>query len=1126
MIDLATLGIKIDLTSLNDFVKASESAIKSANSLEAAVGKIALKSMSSGSNGGLSETAKAAKEAENAVREYQKTMEKSQALASKTNLGTSFNEQKEAIRQAADEAKSYSRIVEDSQNRAIKTNLRVSFNEQKEAIRETAQEAKKYGLSLQSLNRQRSSALISEFKQQAVVTRQAQNVIDRYAGSVRTLDGIQEHYRLELERVRQAYALAGGSAERLQLAERNLGDIRDQQIARWKAYNSQITGTGEAAQFSRHHLINLGYQLQDIIVGFTSGQRPMTIFIQQGAQVAGIASNAGVGIKGLAAAMGTLALSAARASVVMMANPYFLAITTVVGGATLAVSAFKKELNDSGGFDSYVNSLGLSIEQINSFETEIEKAGGVGVSFRDIMGTLFDELDFTEAKKEFAEFGVFVLQEGINTYVSYKAIGKAVQTYSNRTYFNLIANMFGKKDQIKDAGNEATMAMFAEEQKIYENIDKFKKEVQERTKARYDLILTPIVESNSERLTNKSLSQAEQYYKQYQDTLTAIRAEAKVHNLGISFLRAKEVAAYDKYTEQMSKLHDKERRDAERANAPYERRADTIRTYIAALNMEISRTGILTEERERLQKIDQLDTQLTRKDEKFKLTEKERESINALLLQQQQAAKIQKEVDDLYNNSSSKAIENYYTKTQSANIALEKGFITQETWAAILGREGEALKSATDKVYAYKKALDETVRIYDMFGDDLAVAKALTPEVKAGMTDEQIKKAEQYIRTTESMGRVNAELGKIWEETTGKGAAFEARIEAIKKKMADTSITLEYYNSLEQAINSEKNQNKFTLAGAGSVYSETQGKIDSIVQSQIDWNNASKAGLVTADQYLSKARELYAQELQLAALRGENLDGSAMTYWGAFSSGLDLYAANYEGTFSRLQAIGQNFFNSLSSGAGDAFSSMIIDGNSFGDAIQELNRTVLRTLISSLVQAAIQAAIFRAVLTGSSMVAIPSISNTSTATTWGSGGVGFAAAGGYISGAGTGTSDSIPMRLSNGEFVTNARATSEYRPLLEAINSGRKITPADIPTPSNQSSMVGNTSAGSLSTASPTIIVQSPITVSGNGDRQLAAMLEQTARTAAQQGAQMGYQMVYKDAKDNGSIAKKIKGKA
>jgi hypothetical protein len=47
------------------------------------------------------------------------------------------------------------------------------------------------------------------------------------------------------------------------------------------------------------------------------------------------------------------------------------------------------------------------------------------------------------------------------------------------------------------------------------------------------------------------------------------------------------------------------------------------------------------------------------------------------------------------------------------------------------------------------------------------------------------------------------------------------------------------------------------------------------------------------------------------------------------------------------------------------------------------------------------------------------------------------AQGGWVYGTGTGMSDSIAARLSNGEFVVKASQAREYAPQLEAINSGR-----------------------------------------------------------------------------------------
>lgn len=59
----------------------------------------------------------------------------------------------------------------------------------------------------------------------------------------------------------------------------------------------------------------------------------------------------------------------------------------------------------------------------------------------------------------------------------------------------------------------------------------------------------------------------------------------------------------------------------------------------------------------------------------------------------------------------------------------------------------------------------------------------------------------------------------------------------------------------------------------------------------------------------------------------------------------------------------------------------------------------------------------------------------------------FKAAGGLMEGPGTGTSDSIPTMLSNGEFVVNASATSKMLPLLHKINrmaTGGLVSSADV----------------------------------------------------------------------------------
>ena len=55
------------------------------------------------------------------------------------------------------------------------------------------------------------------------------------------------------------------------------------------------------------------------------------------------------------------------------------------------------------------------------------------------------------------------------------------------------------------------------------------------------------------------------------------------------------------------------------------------------------------------------------------------------------------------------------------------------------------------------------------------------------------------------------------------------------------------------------------------------------------------------------------------------------------------------------------------------------------------------------------------------------------------------AGGGWVTGTGTGTSDSIISRLSAGEFVVNAAASAANASLLSAINSGGRISAQSAP---------------------------------------------------------------------------------
>lgn len=125
-------------------------------------------------------------------------------------------------------------------------------------------------------------------------------------------------------------------------------------------------------------------------------------------------------------------------------------------------------------------------------------------------------------------------------------------------------------------------------------------------------------------------------------------------------------------------------------------------------------------------------------------------------------------------------------------------------------------------------------------------------------------------------------------------------------------------------------------------------------------------------------------------------------------------------TISKIQQTS----NQLAKDFSGAITDWITGAQSFGDAM----KSILKQLIVQLIQAAIYATIVAA-CTG--------------------GGGGFAArwkgafgkclaTGGSVDGPGTGTSDSIPAMLSNGEYVLNAQAVDRLGvPFLNGLNTGR-----------------------------------------------------------------------------------------
>ena len=148
-----------------------------------------------------------------------------------------------------------------------------------------------------------------------------------------------------------------------------------------------------------------------------------------------------------------------------------------------------------------------------------------------------------------------------------------------------------------------------------------------------------------------------------------------------------------------------------------------------------------------------------------------------------------------------------------------------------------------------------------------------------------------------------------------------------------------------------------------------------------------------------------------------------------------------------------DMINQIAKGLGSAFSELFTDQEG---RFKEFMKSILKTTIDVIEKAllAYQAQILAKEIATKSWAGVASAAALSTlisvAFQAAKAGIDSFAVGGYVQGAGTATSDSIPARLSNGESVMTARTTSMFSPLLSAFNQLGGGVPIVTPTQGTQ----------------------------------------------------------------------------
>lgn len=173
----------------------------------------------------------------------------------------------------------------------------------------------------------------------------------------------------ELDKLTAAGTRAQGAVERLGDEAVTTGAkmrasavAASQMAAQAQAMAARTTGMGNSSRLASHHLQNLSFQVNDLVVGIASGAPVMTVFMQQGAQIAQIMAQAGVGVGGMVKQV------AAMVGGFIVANPLILAAGVAAGGAAIGIAAINREANNGDPVRKYAESLGLTAKQMRQLD--------------------------------------------------------------------------------------------------------------------------------------------------------------------------------------------------------------------------------------------------------------------------------------------------------------------------------------------------------------------------------------------------------------------------------------------------------------------------------------------------------------------------------------------------------------------------------------------------------------------------------------------------------------------------------------------------------------------------------------------------------------------------------------
>lgn len=494
----------------------------------------------------------------------------------------------------------------------------------------------------------------------------------------------QQNIRYTQEQIQAAQAATRAARDQIAAtnaqaaAEDQLQSTQQRSTIGWRDYSTGLQKTGDNAQLARHHLLNLGFQLQDIGVSLASGQNPLTVAVQQGAQIQGIASQAGVGL-------GRMAVAAAALVAPMI--PLAAVLGLVAGG----IKIMSDELTKGSGLEKFSKDLGLSQKQIKTMNGDVVTMTDVFKAFFTTIGevtglsekskSFFDKLksqykDFANTTvREFNMIGAASDAAAFAFLTAWQKLPVSFQNIFVKLYnsgVNIITELVNFTirgvNQITAAANKLGNIKIPQMEEItFSKMEPAKEQENGRTIAE----AWAIGYENSMKTRTKAF---DTFYKKWQENSVK--------------------GAKDRITKAFE--------DSGGNSKQEESRAAALAKVNLQLDNQISRLQQLKPVREQQQQYDQIEEQLLGK--KIALNAAEAASIKSKIAAIQEQKQVTQEMDRIYEEIQGSS-DQYAAQLAAIDALLKQGFLSQDQYAAKMASATEAYEQSIDPLRKYRQEI-------------------------------------------------------------------------------------------------------------------------------------------------------------------------------------------------------------------------------------------------------------------------------------------------------------------------------------------------------------------------------------------------------------------------------------